>query len=420
MRYLNFCLLLYYFTLFKFLFTITLHWTSAEEPAGTEIALSHVGMHPIDATDAVIVVSDEVVLMRGKVADASDVKSLEVNGEPVEFKADGNFEKKLSLNYAKNTIIVRAANSIGSASEQALIIYQRPDRTNKDFALFFPIDAYSGKKDKQGNWRDLEGTTLRDAEAVAGNLRDNYGFKTKIFPNLTKRELINTIYAYRKHFDGIKYTKGSQLLLFFSGHGYYNLEEDTGYLIAADTDSPSLDPPLYTALAHDTLRRAIELIECPRLLVLLDMDQSGTFDPNFKPLPHAKGLLDETKMLKMIKQKLGFEARWYLTAAGQEKVLSASGEDGKSVSPFTKAFLNALNTKGGDDFLLTLDEVWEEIEKSKDDPAYEKLIEAHPKAGEDFNLPEPRKGQFGESHLRESDFLFFPKPQIVFVRSTKE
>ena len=341
-------------------------------------ALQIVGSNgqPILLTGNATRVVEEQITLSGVVSDRSGVKSLEVNGEPVQPAADGKFETKIFLNYAKNEIIIKAIDGKGTPNEEKREITKQFDRTSKDFALFFAIDEYLGKKDIRGNWTNLEGTTLRDAEAVAENLQDNYGFKTKIFPNPTKRELIDTIYKYRKDFDGIKYTEGSQLLLFFSGHGYYSPENGKGYLIAADTDSPSLDPPLYTALAHDTLRSEIELIECPRLLVLLDTCYSGTFDPNFKPLPGPKGLLDETEMLKMIKQKLGFEARWCLTAAGQEKVLSASGEDGKSVSPFTKAFLNALNTKGGDDFLLTLDEVWEEIEKSKDDPIYEKLIEA--------------------------------------------
>ena len=50
-------------------------------------------------------------------------------------------------------------------------------------------------------------------------------------------------------------------------------------------------------------------------------------------------------------------------------------------SPFTEAFLNALNTKGAEDFLLTLDEVWEEIQKSKDNPIYDRITEVMKEQG---------------------------------------
>ena len=68
---------------------------------------------------------------------------------------------------------------------------------------------------------------------------------------------------------------------------------------------------------------------------------------------------------------LGLQARWCLTAAGDEYV--ADGMSGRS--PFASAFLNALNTKGGDDFLLDLDEVWGAIEKSnRTTPSMTKLL----------------------------------------------
>ena len=292
-----------------------------------------------------------------------------------------------------------------------LEITQQFDRTNKDFALFFPIGEYLTPKDAKGNWIDLKGP-IRDAKAVAENLRNNYGFQTRVFEeDFTKQQILNTIYNYSENFEGIKYTEGSQLLLFFSGHGYFHEEEDAGYLIAADTKSPLLDRKLDSALSHNELREQIESINCPRLLVLLDTCESGTFDPNYRVPSETKNPFDGMAPLKEIKEKLQFEARWCMTAAGIGKVVDST----ENVSPFAQAFLNALNTKGGDDFVLTLDEVWKEIEKSKDHPIYDKIIKHYKglseRHGKDFNFkrPEPRKGQFGEAHLPESDFLFLPK-----------
>ena len=260
-----------------------------------------------------------------------------------------------------------------------------------------------------GNWQNL-GSPIEEAEEISESLRINYGFETEVFKDLTKRELLNTLYAYKDTFEGTEYAEDSQLLIFLSGHGYYDQEQKAGYLITADTDVPSVDPTFESALSHRKLRDQIDLITCPRILVLLDTCYSGTFDPDFKPPDiEMKDFLDGLSLLKQIQATLRLEARWCLTAAGVEKVASGKGtETGRS--PFAEAFLNALNTNGGEDFVLKLDEVWQEIEGSKSNPIYETIIEQEKKKGKDFDPPVPRKARFGKkSILPESDFLFFPK-----------
>ena len=373
-------------------FTIVKHQKDTEGPT---IKLRRVGAQDIRSTDDTITVNEEEVLIRGSVNDISGVQSLEINGEEVTVASNGTFEKKLSLNYGKNPITVKATDRQGKPAEQPFVITHQFDRTRKDFALFFATTEYSGAKDETGNWKELP-SAIRDAEAVAGNLRDNYGFETSVFENLTKRQLLETLYDYRNDFDGTEYAPDSQLLIFFAGHGYYDEIEQEGYLITADTDALFIDPTRESALQHAKLRKQIDAITCPRILVLLDTCFSGTFDPTFEPLPAISGLFDEMSLLKQIETMLGLQARWYLTAAGDEYV--ADGMTDRS--PFADAFLNALNTKGGVDFLLELDEVWGAIEKS---------IESYKKQGVEVERREPDKGQFGNSHPTESNFLFFPK-----------
>ena len=370
---------------------------------GPTINVSHISNQAIRPTDNTITVTEESILIRGTVADTSGVESLEVNGETVQV-FNGSFEKSIFLNYGKNSITVKATDKRGKLNTHSLTITQQFDRTGKDFALFFATKEYSGEKDENGNWRELP-SAIEDAKAVAENLRDTYGFETKVFKNLTKSALLKTLYAYRNDFDSTEYAPDSQLLIFFAGHGYYNREEEEGYLITTDTDSPLVDPTLGEALSHPKLRKQINLITCPRILVLLDTCFSGTFDPDFLPVPEFRGIFDKMSLLKQIKTMLGLQARWCLTAAGDEYV--ADGMSGRS--PFASAFLNALNTKGGDDFLLDLDEVWGAIEKSNQHPIYDKIIENYKKQGMEVGRPEPRKAQFGDSHPSESNFLFFPK-----------
>ena len=367
---------------------------------GPRIEVTQVGEQLIRFPGEVVRVSGERVRVRGRVDDRSGVRSVTVNGVAT-LVDNGSFETNVPLNYAENTITVRATDQRKQTSETVFSVYQRPNRVNKDFAIFFATDTYSGAKDKSGNWENLQ-STIRDAKMIAENLRDNYGFETRIFENYPARELINTIRAYGDSFEDITYTEGSQLLIFFSGHGYYDKRNEIGYVIAADTDGFEADPAQATAINHVILRAEINAIRCDRILVLLDTCSSGPFDPNFEHLPKLPlKSLTNNSLLHIVNTKLKLHARWCLTAAGVEYALDGGNENN---SPFAQAFLNALNTKGGDDSLLNLDEVWSEVYKSRDAEVYHTSKDA----GLIDKIPEPRKSPFGQSSFKESDFLFFP------------
>ena len=281
----------------------------------------------------------------------------------ISFQPDGSgFETSVPLDYGKNQVTFIATDTQGIPKEHPLTIYQQFDRTGKDFALFFATDTYTGKKDDTGNWQNLK-TPIHEAEVISKNLEENYGFKTKVFKNLPKRELLDKLYIYGKDFEGSEYVPGSQLLIFFSGHGYYDNRRNKGYLIAADTDYHEAGRVPSTAISLSDLRDEINLMQCKRVLVLLDTCDSGTFDPNFAPLSPMRGdeVSHQKTLLERLKVELSLEARWCLTAAGKGYVT----DGGTGYSPFAAAFLKALNTKGNADSVLTLDEVWKEIEKSK-------------------------------------------------------
>ena len=395
--------------------TLTLTRVQADTTAPRFLSLSvgedsqQVQRIPIRGGDLIntapIVVSNVTTVIRGSLFDDSGIDSVDisVNNNPLEppaLQQGTRFQKTLPLDYGQNRIRITATDAPGNSGETEFTIYQRPDRDRKDFALFFATNIYSGKKnnDRPPQWENLK-SPIREAKAISKNLQDNYGFQTRIFPNLKKREVLETLHKYSKTFDGTQYVNGSQLLIFFSGHGYYNEARGKGYLITADTDHHEAgDPTLITALSHEDLREEIKLIKCPRILVSLDTCFSGTFDPNYKPPPPLRGHFDGKTLLEQLELKLRLEAKWCLTAAGVEFV--ADGDTGRS--PFATAFLNALNTKGGQDFVLTLDEVWQVVEKSKDAPVYDRIIKEY-----NVGRPQPRKGQFGNS-FKESDFLFFP------------
>ena len=153
------------------------------------------------------------------------------------------------------------------------------------------------------------------------------------------------------------------------------------------------------------------MIACNRVLVLMDTCFSGTFDPKYKPQTSAqlRSLVEDGTLLEQINMMLKLTARWCLTSASDEYVADTGGEDGHS--PFAAAFMAALDTRGGPDALLKLDEIWNKIQDSKHADIYNELEQNPQRAGlKTFERPEPRKGQFGAKVelYEESDFLLFP------------
>ena len=198
-----------------------------------------------------IVVTDESLVMRGRLTDESGIASVKVsvNNTPAEtvlIQEGTRFAQKLLLDYGQNRIRITATDTRGNADTTQFTLHQRPDRDGNDLALFFATDRYDGKKDTRGHWRNLT-TAIADAESVAKKLRDTYGFKTKIVKNPTGRTLMETLIVYQDKFideNGaeFRYEDGSQLLIYFAGHGYYNKKTAAGYLVTRESEPPSIDP----------------------------------------------------------------------------------------------------------------------------------------------------------------------------------
>jgi hypothetical protein len=85
-----------------------------------------------------------------------------------------------------------------------------------------------------------------------------------------------------------------------------------------------------------------------------------------------------------IERKMKYKTRLYLSSGGKEYV--PDGRPGQH-SPFTRKFLEALRSYGGEDGVLTINEILSYIEKVD---------------------PQPRFGEFGNNEPG-SDFLFIKK-----------
>jgi len=238
-----------------------------------------------------------------------------------------------------------------------------------DYALLFGIDEY----DEWGNLFN----PVKDAQTIAEELESNYGFKTEVVTNVGTSEIMAKLREYATR----SYEKDDQLFIFFAGHGQFDEIFTEGYLVG--NDSKLNDPGKTSYISHSTLRTVVNNINCSHIFLTLDACFGGTFDPLVARSGSrgADDIYGDITQEEFIERRLRFKTRKYVTSGGKQYV--ADGKPGGH-SPFARKFLQALRDYGGQDRILTLQEL----------------------NGYLLNLKmEPHAGEFGDNEPG-SDFVF--------------
>jgi uncharacterized caspase-like protein len=241
-----------------------------------------------------------------------------------------------------------------------------------DYALLFGTDEYD-------EWNNLY-NPVNDAETIAEELKNNYGFKTEVVTNATTSEMMAKLREYATK----SYQKDDQLFIFFAGHGQFDEVFTEGYIVGAD--SKVSDPGKTSYISHSTLRTVVNNIPANHIFLTLDACFGGTFDQAVARAG-SRGqddIYNDITQAEFIQRRLRFKTRKYVTSGGKQYV--ADGKPGGH-SPFARKFLQALRDYGGQDKVLTLQEL----------------------QGYLLNLKmEPHAGVFGDNEPG-SDFVFIAR-----------
>ena len=240
----------------------------------------------------------------------------------------------------------------------------------KDYALFFATDNYD-------NWNDLV-NPIYDATTIANELKEKYGFEIEVVENANQEDVLVKIKDYSKR----NYKPQDQLFIFFAGHGQFDEGFGEGYVVAKN--SLELDRAKTTYISHSNLRSYINNISCNHILLTMDVCFGGTLDPAIARA-RASDSKDELTNNEFLARKLSKKTRRYITSGGKEYV--SDGIVGKH-SPFASRLIEALKSRGGEDGILTMSEIFPYLEKIKQN--------------------EPRSGSFGDDE-KGSDFVFVAK-----------
>jgi hypothetical protein len=287
-------------------------------------------------------------------------------------------EKTLTLMEGENLLEVVAENAdgqktishrkvhIGSAGLADAI---KLDRT--DYALIFATDEYD-------NWGDLV-NPIFDSKTIADDLNTTYGYNVEIVENATQNLVLQKLREYAEK----KYKPLDQVFIFFAGHGTYDQTFGEGFVVTRESQVNDLGKTSY--LSHNRLRSIVNNIPCEHIFLAMDVCFGGTFDAALASSRGGEGeVYKEQNKAEFITRKLTYKTRRYLTSGGKTYV--SDGVPGRH-SPFAKNFIEALRSRGGNDGILTLPELFTFVERLK---------------------IQPRFGEFGDN-APGSDFIFVVK-----------
>lgn len=255
---------------------------------------------------------------------------------------------------AENESGVKSLSSkIAYSGEAAVAGATKLDR--KDYALLFVTDKYD-------NWKELANPVF-DGRTISQSLQRNYGFKTEVVENPTREQVFLKLREYAEK----KFNPLDQLLVFFAGHGFYDETFKEGFIVPKE--SVQDDPGRTSYIRHSEIRGTINNSPCEHVMLVMDVCFGGTFDEEAsRSLDEA--IYGEATQSDVILRKLQYKTRKYITSGGKEYV--ADGVAG-SHSPFAKQFIEALESQGSADGILTLSELKTFLEKLKTEPKFGKF-----------------------------------------------
>lgn len=229
---------------------------------------------------------------------------------------------------------------------------------SKRYALVMGTNRYAGKPD----WEDLF-NAAPDAEAVAKELKDGFGYEVKLLID----KPIDSFFAHIAYLSG-KLKVNDQLVIYVAGHGDFDsVLLDDGFIVCSNSRPVKEDPYRNSYIQYSKLEKMVNKLPANQVLMMLDVCFGGTFDER---VAQNKGRTrvtdyDEIADKTFFAKKLEIKTRLYLTSGGKRTV--PDGYRGKH-SPFALKLLEALRARGGSSKMITARDLHKFVQKLPSGP----------------------------------------------------
>lgn len=211
------------------------------------------------------------ILVRGIAVDwKRGLKKIMVNNSPVTTyrEASGYFDHLIEPVAGKNVLNISAENRSGYIHTVRVQFDYQPEKekiksSGEDHLLIIGINDYAA-------WPKLKNAT-RDAKDFRKLMEDQFGFKEDNIKELTDGEATRKkIYSrLREYVEELK--ENDRLLIYFSGHGYYDETLDMGYWIPADANERADDE----YVGNLDITRMVQKMKARQIFLIADACYSG-------------------------------------------------------------------------------------------------------------------------------------------------
>ena len=245
-----------------------------------------------------------------------------------------------------------------------------------NYALIFATDDYA-------HWPHLT-NPIPDADALNQALTSLYGFHVEEVRNATNEQILAKLTEYLHH----KFEPQDQLLIFFSGHGYFDSDLGQGFIVPANAPLVADDLGHTHLLAHDPIMRYVNRIPSKHVVLILDACFSGTLDRKIADSGlrgDPSDVYAHATLPELLQRKEPKRTRRYFASGGKDFV--PDGLAGHH-SPFMSALLVTLNQAADRKGYATLDDIQQGLNTVNPEPRWGDIQDDND-PGADFLLLTP-------------------------------
>lgn len=287
--------------------------------------------NPPNIQDNRVRIYKDLIDLRGTVTDESGVRSLKVNGIVTPVKDNGNFVINMPLAMGDNYVNMEVTDVNDNISLKKFVITRKSadgeeynPKAAKNFLFVIGINSYE-------HWPKLN-NAVKDASDIATVLMGKYNFD---FSNVTllrdEQATRSNIY---KGMRGLieKITPQDNLVIYFSGHGYFDPLLSEGYWIPVDAEVNSSGD----YISNTEILRILGSINSQHTFLIADACFSGALFADSR-----RGYTENVEK---------FKSRWGLASGRLETV--SDGAVGNN-SPFAKRVIQFLKENQKDKFAIS-------------------------------------------------------------------